>query len=81
MPQPRLLSSQAELGADAREGVAFEDAAQLALLQSGLNSGSFLLEGCDRFDPGADNVFDAGKTSGGNLRLPSTRCRACPSEP
>lgn len=65
--QARLLSSQAELRADARECVAFEDAAQLALFQSGAYSGALVLEGCDCFDPGADNVFDARKTPRGNL--------------
>ncbi|HKO47185.1 MAG TPA: hypothetical protein VJV79_05650 [Polyangiaceae bacterium] len=51
--QPRLLSGQAELSAHAGEGVAFEDAAQLALLQRGAHSDALLLEGCNRFDPGA----------------------------
>jgi hypothetical protein len=67
--QPRLLSSEAELGADAGEGVVLEDAAQLALFQSGADSGAPWLEACDRFDPGANDVFDAGKTPRGNLCL------------
>ncbi|HYQ29331.1 MAG TPA: hypothetical protein VER04_19005 [Polyangiaceae bacterium] len=71
--QPRLLSSQAKLSAHAGEGVTFEDAAQLALLQRGAHSDAPLFEGCNRFDPGANNVFDAGKTSGGNLRLGRAR--------
>jgi hypothetical protein len=64
---------QAELGADASEGVAFEDAAQLALVQSGAYSGTLLLEGCDHFDPGANDVFNAGKPSSGNLCLGRAR--------
>src|SRR5687767_2196223 len=71
--QPRLLSSQAELCAHAGEGVAFEDAAQLAVLQRGAHSDALLLEACNRFDPSANNVFDAGKTSRGNLRLGRAR--------
>ena len=73
MGQPRLPSSKAELSVDAGEGVAFEDAAQLALFQRGVYGGAFLFEGCDCFDPSANNVFDASKTSRRNLRLGRAR--------
>jgi hypothetical protein len=32
-----------------------------------------LLEGCDRFDPRANDVFNAGETTGGNLGLGRAR--------
>lgn len=66
MRQPRLLSSQEELGANSGEGVALEDAVQLAFLQRGAYNGALLLEGCDRLDPAADNAFNVGKPPRGN---------------
>jgi hypothetical protein len=55
------------------KGVAFEDAAQLAFLESGAHSASPLFAGRDRFDAGAHNVFDVGETPPGNLGLGRAR--------